>query len=255
MPIDEKDTRYDMLDDSDRAEEIRIKKMKQGLIDNTENEEYIKEKEEAEKIPVSFKEKLTNFWYHYKWTVFVVGFFVIGGAILTAQSIFTEKYDTTVLLCSHTYYEESVIENLSTKLADYVDDIDGNGKKSVGVFQAYYKEESGVEVTDYEKSLQARIMAEITSGENCIFIMEKALLDDLASKGAFADLNEMLSLNEKDAVYGVNIKDSRLFANKSFDNTKDDLYIAIRIYKDGTSKDSYQAQVDAVKKIYAEIAK
>ena len=255
MPIDEKDTRYDMLDDSDRAEEIRIKKMKQGLIDNTENEQYVKEKEEAEKIPVSFKEKLSNFWYHYKWTVIVVGFFIVGGAILTFQSIFAERYDTTVLLCSHTYYEESVIENLSIKLADYIDDIDKDGKKSIGVFQAYYKEESNVEVTDYEKSLQARIMAEITSGENCIFIMEKALLDDLASKGAFVDLRETLSLTETDAVYGVNIKDSRLFANQSFDKTKDDYYIALRVYKEGTSKEAYQSQLDAVKKIYAEIVK
>ena len=50
MPTDQ---RYDMLNNTDRDEAIRLMKIKQGLIPDTESEAYQREKEEREKLLLS----------------------------------------------------------------------------------------------------------------------------------------------------------------------------------------------------------
>ncbi len=247
MPTDQK--RYDMLDSTDIDEAIRLKKIKQGLIPDTENEAYLREKEEKEKAPVTLEEKWNNFWYHYKWTVIVVSFAVIAGAFLVYQAVTREKYDTTLLLGTYTYYSDAQLKEITESFEKYMPDADKNGEVNVGIFQAkYIGENSDDEPTGYEGSMHARIMSEITSGENCIFILEKELLDSLSEKGVFADLKE-LSITEENT-FGICLKDSDLLSMKDFGETRDNLYIALRVYKEGTDKEAYKAQTDALSKLY-----
>lgn len=246
MPNDLK--RYDMLDSTDRDEAIRLKKIRQGLIPDTENETYLREKEEKEKAPVTLEEKWNNFWYHNKWTVLAVSFAVIAGAFLLYQGITRERYDTTLLLGTYTYYSEQQLEEIAGGFEKYMSDADKNGEINVGIFQAkYISEKSDDESTGYEGSMHARIMSEITAGKNCVFILEKELLDSLSQKGVFADLST-LSITDKSA-YGVCLKDSKLLSSKGFDNTRDNLYIALRVYKEGTDKEAYEAQKEALSKL------
>ena len=253
MPNDEKS--YDMLNDSDRQEAIRIKKMKRGLIPDTENEKYEQEKAIREAAPVSFKEKCINFWYHYKWTVFVVGFLAVAATFLTIQGINRKEYDTTVMLCCYTYYDDESLSQIANGFAEYVTDIDGDGKISIGVFQANYKADEEGGFTGFETALQSRIMSEIASGKNCIFVLEKELLDTLAEKGVFADLRELISAEGDSEVYGISLKDSALLDGKSFDKARDNYYLAVRVFKEGGSREAYDLQVDAVKKLYQDITK
>ncbi len=254
MPNDEK--RYDMLSGDDRQEAIRIKKIKQGLIPDAENEAYQKEKAEREAQVVPFKEKAKNFWYHYKRMVLLVGFFVIAAAFLTYQGINKERYDTTVLLCSYSYYDDATIHDFSKTFSKYMTDFDGNGEVNIGVFQASYAaSDNQMNTLGYEQALQSRIMAEIVSGENCIFIIEKKLMDSLAQKEVFADLRLLVGVEGDAAVYGVNLSDSELLKDKVFEKKRDDYYVALRVRKESGDKESYNAQVNAVKKLLSAKAK
>lgn len=242
--------RYDMISSSDREEEIRIKKIKQGLIPDTESEKYQREKEERENAPVTLEEKWKNFWYHNKVTVFIVGFIVISVAFLTIQSIFKEVYDTTVLFCTYSNYEDGSLQKLSEDLEKVIPDMDGNGEVNVGVFQASYTAPGETPTQDgYEQALQSRIMAEIYSGENCIFISQKEYMDYLAENDVFADLRDVLGLEGNEPIYSVSIADAPILKDKAFDKERDNFYIGIRVYKEGTDKKSYNAQVKAVKAI------
>ena len=245
MPTDQ---RYDMLDRTDREEEIRLKKIRQGLIPDTENEAYLKEKEEKEKAPVTLEEQWSIFWYHYQWTVLVVGFAVIAGAFLIYQGATREKYDTTLLLCTYTYYSETELKEISEGFEKYMPDFDENGEVNVGIFQAkYLTEGTEDEATGYEGSMHARIMSEISAGENCVFILEKELLDALSEEGVFADLSEVGVT--KESTYGISLKDSELLSSKAFEKTRDNLYIALRVYKKGTDVENYNAQKEALSKL------
>ena len=242
--------RYDMLGGNDREEEIRIKKIRAGLIPDDEGEKYQKEKAEREAQPMTLEEKWKNFWYHNSVTVFIVGFIVLAVGFLTYQGIFKEVYDTTVLFCTYSYYEDTTIQKLSDDLEKIAPDIDGNGKVSIGVFQATYTAPGEtVKDSNYEQSLQTRIMAEIYDGENCIFVSQKEYMDYLAGNDVFADLRDILGLEGKEPIYSVSIKDSAILKDAAFDKERDNFYIAIRVYKDGTDKKSYDAQVETIKAI------
>ena len=245
MPTDQ---RYDMLNNTDRDEAIRLMKIKQGLIPDTESEAYQKEKEEKEKAPVTLEERWKNFWYHYKWTVMVVSLAVIAGAFLVYQSVTRERYDTTLLLGTYTYYSDAQLEEITKGFEKHMPDADKNGEVNVAIFQArYLTEETESEATGYEGSMHARIMTEISVGENCVFILEKELLDTLSQKGVFVDLKELSITDE--STFGVCLKDSRILSSESFDDTRNNLYVALRVYKEGTDKENYNAQKDALTKL------
>lgn len=244
--------RYDMLNSSDREEEIRIKKIKQGLIPDTENEQYQKEKEERENAPMTLEEKWKNFWYHNKVFVLIFGFIIVFGGIFTFQSIFKEVYDTTILFCTYSYYDDATLQKLSSSLEEVMPDMDGNGEVNVGVFQASYTAPGEmISDTKYEQALQSRVMAEIYTGENCIFICQKEYMDYLAENDVFADLRDVLGLEGDKPIYSISIADAPILKDKAFDKERDNFHIGIRIYKEGTDKKAYDAQVNAVKAVVA----
>ncbi len=91
-----------------------------------------------------FMRWLDNFWYHNKWTVLIVTFFLVVGIICIAQFFTRPTYDATVLLGSSyrvNSAEYADLEKLLEKLCP--DDFDGNGEVSVNilVYQVYSEEE------------------------------------------------------------------------------------------------------------------
>lgn len=255
------DNKYDMLSDNARQEEIRLKKIKQGLIADTENEEYLKEKAERSSAPMSFKEKLSNFWYHYKWTTLVVSVSLVAVVIFVIQMLGRTQYDTTVILGTYGKYAKSIdgyitymqpeLDSVSEEIKKYLPDINGNGAVDVGIFQAKYLQE-GIEgdTTGYQSALQAAVMARIADGADCIYIIEKDILDTLSAKGVFADLNKPFGMRSEKEVFGIPITETDLLKNEEFKENRKTLYIALRVYKEGTDKELYNAQLNAVKEIY-----
>ncbi len=241
--MSEENKRYDA-----RKEAIRIKKIRQGLVEDTENLEYLKEKEEKEKNPPTFKEKAANYWYHNKLFIIIGAFLIAAVSFLTYQGFTKERYDTTVMFCTYSYYDDSVITKLSTDFGKYMNDTDKNGEVNVGIFQASYSAPGEVpDQSGYEQALMSRIMSEVFVGENCIFICEKELMDSLSEKGVFADLRQVLGIKSEKPIYGINISNSPLIKDKAFDESRKNCYISIRVYKEGTDKDNYNAQINAVK--------
>ena len=85
-----------------------------------------------------FTARLENFWYHYKWHTIVAIFVLIVVTVCTVQCATNTKYDVQVLYAGdHVFgrtssdgsYPEHV--KMSTTLADFADDYDGNGETNV----------------------------------------------------------------------------------------------------------------------------
>lgn len=252
MPNEEK--RYNMLLDDDRQEAIRIKKMKQGLVSNTDNENYLKEKEEKAKTPMTFKEKLSNFWFHFK-PVIIVSALIIGiVTYLVFQAANRETYDTTIMIHTNTYYSFENLGIIKDAFAKFMPDADGNGKIEIGILQSKeIDDQSGNTVMGLEGAMKARLAAEIASGKNCIFIVEDSLIDSVNQKGLFADLREVLGIEGDSAVYSIPLKDSSMFENEIFDSVRDKYHICLRVFKEDTDRKQYDYQLKAVQNIYNEI--
>ena len=96
---------------------------------------------------------LDNFWYHNKWTVIVVTFFVAVLLIGIVQMVNRPKYDTSVCLASPykmNKEERAELEKLMTRICP--EDFNGNGEKLINIveYQIYSEEEFESEAERYE---------------------------------------------------------------------------------------------------------
>ena len=110
-----------------REEFLQLKKMQNGEIKPEPKPSEIAIK------PKTFKEKLQNYWFHYKWHTIATVFSVVILAVLVAQCAGREKYDYTVVLFSYKSCLDAQTQKVEEYLENYSTDLDGDGKVNVSV--------------------------------------------------------------------------------------------------------------------------
>lgn len=99
--------------------------------------------------------KLDNFWYHYKWTVIVVTFFVTVGIICFVQFFSRPKYDTSIAIATSYRMKEDEYEAFEALVEELLpDDFDGNKKKNVNVIMYQYYSPAEIEQERAEAALR-----------------------------------------------------------------------------------------------------
>ena len=87
----------------------------------------------------SFRSRLSNFWYYYKWYTIVITVLVVTVAFSTVQCATAEKFDYTLLLaCSDAGYSNAQIIALQQELSVYAEDLNGDGKANVRLLDCTY---------------------------------------------------------------------------------------------------------------------
>lgn len=71
------------------------------------------------------------FWYHYRWPLLAC--VVILGIVtfITVDALRRERYDTTVVIATDYFVDETELDALDDVLKPVVEDIDGNGKVNI----------------------------------------------------------------------------------------------------------------------------
>ena len=156
---------------------------------------------------------LDNFWYHYKWTVIVVAFFVAVAVVGIVQMVNRPQYDTSVCLASPykmNKEERADMEALLERICP--EDFNGNGEKLVNLveYQIYSEEEFESEAERYEAMTdeagnpdQFQINRKFNSdeyknfsnftmtGETSVYILSPYLYDLLVSAERLKPLSEV----------------------------------------------------------------
>lgn len=107
--------------------------------------------------------KVENFWYHNKWTVIVVAFFVCVAVVCTMQMFSKEKYDVTVLsgttVQMNAEQREAFLSVLESALPK---DYDKDGENAVGMvdYQIFSEDERLVEVETEIDGAQTTLIEE-----------------------------------------------------------------------------------------------
>ncbi len=97
---------------------------------------------------------LDNFWYHYKWTVIVVAFFVTVAVVGIVQMVNRPSYDTSICLASPyrmNKEERAEFEKLMARICP--EDFNGDGEKLLNIveYQIFSEEEFESEAQRYEE--------------------------------------------------------------------------------------------------------
>ena len=86
------------------------------------------------KIDMPLSKRLENFWFYNKTKVLIIGFFVVATLYSLILLLTTPDPDYTILLAAEIPAAPRSIEQLTTELEAYGEDVNGDGKVVVDVY-------------------------------------------------------------------------------------------------------------------------
>lgn len=212
-------------------------KLKQGIIEKSDT---IKEDkngygDKAVYEVVGVKNKISNFFYHYKWHVIVTAFVAAVAAFLIISTVTREKGDIRILAFAQTtetagslYYKSMDIE---LALEQYTGDYDNNGYTHVDLYFMNINKDQDM---NYYYTNQTKLFSEIGLGVSQMYIADKAsilaILGEQDEEKAFEDLSALYpddpQVTDK---YYYKVKGSK-FAEAALyvESCPEDMYIVVR---------------------------
>lgn len=212
-------------------------------------------REEEKLVPAAVEETspvmkwLDNFWYHYKWTVIVVLFFVSVITVAIVQFATAPEYDIHIVYAG--YYRMDSAER--ARFEDTFNgicprDFDGNGEKLVNIrdFQIYSEQEIIEEQSRYEAEsdrfeINRKYNADefnsfsnyILTGDSSVYIISPSLYENLKSANRLAPLSELypngnLPVGAMEDGFGIAFGETDFYRyNPSMQVLQDDLVLCI----------------------------
>ena len=156
-------------------------------------------------VPSTPKEKIQNFWYHYKWHSIVALIVIIATLVCSLQLCHREKYDAYVLYAgsknigrTSTDGDVAEIATVISSIKKVTDDFDENGTVSINFTNYYYlSADEAKETENANEVLLASDKKSLSSllehSEYYLLFISTAVYEDYHKVGdeeLFADLTE-----------------------------------------------------------------
>lgn len=193
-----------------------------------------------QKQKITFKDRVSNIWYYYKWMIIIAGVLVLALIIATVQLIDQKDNDIDMLYIGAGVLSVSDNGKLKDFVADYINDINGDGTKQVGLLELTATTDNvsridGESVTiDYDtnKSVLQRFETEVRAGDALIYLCDDYYYERLKSAGVLAPLSSVLESYEMPErtydEYGVYLKDLGLSLAPGFSSLPDTTIVCLR---------------------------
>ncbi len=238
-----------------REERIELIRLKQGVIEESET---IHE-EQPEEIKLSVWKKITNFFYHNKWWLFLAIFFVALAGYLTYTLIMRPNPDMIVLvLCDNEAIGNSA--QFETYLEGFAEDFNGNGEIHVSTYYIPYSDNS---YSNYQTGNETKLTTEMQSAEAVIIVGGSNINPVLDPENTLVDLSEIYPDNVQVRSYGFFLKNTDFAERIGIDPeyVTGDLYIGIRkprnlLYSDEKDmQETYDRDFPILEKIIEDLSK
>ncbi len=202
--------------------------------------------------PLSFKEKLQNFWYYYKWHTVIAAFVACVLIFGFAQCATKETPDYTVITAFDKYLPLEITSAIEEELEKYGEDINGDGEVIVHIYDV-----STATDRDAQMAQSTKLMSEMQRGEVMLLIVDDAYFDKLDGLDVFEQRpdifpdkdNKALNLLKSDMTDIINKAYEPLaMANygKAVDYITGNYYITKRVVA-GTSFETVEKSVESEK--------
>ena len=179
--------------DSSRESAHKDNAHSECVTEEGKTERYVSENETYGGKPKTFKEKLSNFWYHHKWGTIVSTLCVFIAVVLIVQLINQPKIDINIIYAGgHSISRiqkdgmPSEYEDMLESLKNIGTDFDGNGEISVNLLDYYYLTEEEMNnysdgELDYTRIREDRtnFQSKVQTGDACLMFLSTAIYDEL----------------------------------------------------------------------------
>ena len=134
---------------------------------------------------MTFKEKLSNYWFYYKWHT-VIGILVLAFVVTTlAECAKTTEPDFKM---AYAGYEYIPTDNFQNDMSNLIGDVNGDGKEYVFCDNVVMPETIR---TDEDFQLNQKLMILFIDGSTRLFILDRDFVDAYAE--LFEDLSDIVS--------------------------------------------------------------
>ncbi|MBR1393615.1 MAG: hypothetical protein IJ561_07245 [Ruminococcus sp.] len=202
------------------ADRLELMKLKSGVIE--ESETIHEEHEEAPEM--TKKQKLANFWYHYKIPVIFAVFLIAVVGFIVYDEVSRVRPDMTIMMIANNglAYREQEMEEFFEK---YVDDLNGDGKVNVLVMEVPLDSASNSQM---QLGNQNKVVAQMQTGEN-IMVITDSNTDTMFLNMMKRDLDKDFPGNEYIDIDGLSLNFKFLAEELKFENMPNDIHLAMRI--------------------------
>jgi hypothetical protein len=205
---------------------VNLLKVKAGLSDGDKFED-----KSPPKQPMSAREKIENFWYHYKWTVLVTALIIIVMVYLIYGIIFNVKPDMKIMAISGDTNLQVFTEQIADALVPYCPDYNGDGKIYIQVTYIPPNNAVGVDPS-YAQAMSAKMFVEFESDETIIVLTDPATAEAIGvSQDVFDNPADWFTSNYNELGYEVSA--TPLAADIKYQNLDPNMVAAFRFAKPG----------------------
>ncbi len=202
---------------------LELKKIQQGELDA----EVLKKDEKI--IPMTPREKVSNFFFHHKWKVVTA----VCAAILLFVVIHSEvtkiRYDTTLTIYCFEYYSEENADAIGAWMEEKFPDINGNGKSQVSVQNCAFTLEAAHKT--YIDEMQRKLQSLLLEDDALFYVMDEDSLNYIKNGTAISvDIFPEENIAELSEEFTDLIKN-----NATFDKNKT-RYLCLRAVSDKESE-------------------
>lgn len=225
------DKRNEIMEEQRKAREeyIKLKKMQQG-----ELQPQAKPSELAV-TPKTFKEKLNNFWYHYKIHTILASFLIVVLAVSVTQCARRPKYDLEILYFAYKPAIDAQTLSMGDYFQKFAEDVNGDGEVNINVINC--------SVNDSNKdpsrfTMFSKVQAILASEETVsVYVVDQKAME------YFDDALDISIFKEKPTPLGDEFYEKTAIANYTLPK---DLSVGLRAIK-GTTFENKEKAVQAHK--------
>ncbi len=198
---------------------------------------------------MNFKQRIENFWYHYKWHTLIALFIIVTVTVCTLQFCEKNSYDVYVMYAgggelSRTSEDGDFPEyqKAVSSLAKYADDYDGDGKVSIALAALYVPSNADIEAIkaagetpNYPRIYDnSRVFSDnmLHSDYFLCFLSEEQFLKYCAEEVPVFDKIEDYTKDGKDYEYvneyGIRLSSLGIYSRDGIRNLPSDTVVCIR---------------------------
>lgn len=180
-------------------------------------------------VESKFLKWLDNYWYHYKWTTIIVGFFVVVLLVCTLQMCTNEKEDINLIYAGPVLMTSGELDNLADVMNIVMPrDFDNSGEKSANILNYHVFSEDEIKKLEsqtdsdgkksfidrsYNTSNYDNFYNYIQTGDASVCMVAPWLYDSLKSSNRLMKLTDVLGELPEAAIddYGVMLSELEIY--------------------------------------------
>lgn len=192
---------------------------------------------------------LDNFWYHYKWVVIIVVFFLIVGIVLTVQLVTRQNYDAYIMYLGDAAIPDTQYQDILDSFKKVTEDYNGDEEILINFAKTAYITDKDNEMASSINSVAVQYMSSMIVQPYYLYLINAEVYEMYKDSEIFVSLSDIVNDIPTDWLYDENAvyfnKTDFAQNNAGVDALGSDTLLVIKNIPYTSSKSAYQSEKEA----------